>query len=220
MGEKPAKPQRPPTPAHERRLEEIKLAAAGEFYTAGYAATDVRTIADAVGFHVSTLYTYISGKEELLFLIMQDGIVEAGAVFDQATAGIDRPAVALRNAIEAMILHQASRRFLAWTSHVEVRSLTGTYREQIRRMHKEYEAKWLKLLTAGQAFGEFEVLDPKVTVYTILGTGHSVANWFRPDGRLSAQRLASIIASQLLDGVLVPRRAKKSSMSRSRVPSS
>lgn len=196
--------KRPPTKAHERRLEEIKLAAAAQFYTAGYAATDVRTIADAVGFHVSTLYTYISGKEELLYLIMKDGIIAADAAFEQATAGIDELAVALRRAIEAMVLHHASRRFLAWTSHIEVRSLTGTYRDQIRSLQKEHEAKWLRLLDRGQASGEFRLLDPRVTVFMILGTGHSVSNWFRPDGRLSAQQLASVIADQILSGVLVP----------------
>ena len=51
-----------PTDAHLGRLEEIKTAAARYFYELGFVATDMRRIADAVGLHVSTLYTYIESK--------------------------------------------------------------------------------------------------------------------------------------------------------------
>lgn len=129
------------TKAHMAKLEEIKNAAARQFYTVGYAATDVRSIANAVQLHVSTLYTYMSGKEELLYLIMKDGIDEVSAAFDAAVARSDDPLEALHNAIEAMITHHATRNFLAWTSHIEVRSLSGDCRADIVRLQHEYEAK-------------------------------------------------------------------------------
>ena len=191
------------TKAHTLKLEEIKTAAARQFYSVGYAATDVRSIADAVSLHVSTLYTYISGKEELLYLIMKDGIDEVSATFDAAVARSDDPLEALRNAVEAMILHHASRNFLAWTSHIEIRSLSGQCRDDIVRMQHAYEAKWLKLLGQGSDAGILDISDVKLAMYMILGAGHSVSNWYRPGGRLSAKKLAALIARQLISGLQV-----------------
>jgi TetR/AcrR family transcriptional regulator, cholesterol catabolism regulator len=189
------------TKAHMMKLEEIKTAAARQFYSLGYAATDVRSIADAVQLHVSTLYTYISGKEELLFLIMKDGIQGARSAVEAALAKSDEPVEALHNAVEAMVLHHASRRFLAWTSHVEIRSLSGQYRDDILRMQSDYEQIWLDLIEKGRDSGAFDVPDVKLAMYVILSAGHGVSNWFRPDGRLPVERVAVLIARQLLSGI-------------------
>lgn len=191
------------TKAHMAKLEEIKNAAARQFYAVGYAATDVRSIADAVQLHVSTLYTYMSGKEELLYLIMKDGIDEVSAAFDAAVARSDDPLEALHNAIEAMITHHATRNFLAWTSHIEVRSLSGQYHDDIIRMQHEYEAKWLRLLDRGCEAGALDIPDTKLSVYMILGAGHSVSNWYRPGGRLGVKKLAVLIAQQIISGLQV-----------------
>ncbi|MGI8447617.1 MAG: TetR/AcrR family transcriptional regulator, partial [Streptosporangiaceae bacterium] len=138
-----------PTPAHRDKLEEIKKEAARCFYTLGYAATDVRRIADAVGLQVSTLYNYISGKEELLYLIMRDGITEIAAAFDEAIDGLTDPHERLRAAVRSHVLHHAHRQYRAWTPHVAVRSLTGEYLEEILRERREYKLPWTRILERG-----------------------------------------------------------------------
>jgi len=119
------------TPAHLDKLAEIKNEAARCFYAHGYAATDVRTIADHVGLQVSTLYNCISGKEELLYLIMRDGMTEIAASLEAATGGLTDPRERLRAAVRSHVLHHAHRQFLAWVGHVEVRALTGDYLAEI-----------------------------------------------------------------------------------------
>ena len=193
---------RNPTVSHMRKLEKIKIAAAQQFYAVGYAATDMRGLADAVNLHVSTLYTYVTGKEELLYLIMKDGMAEITAAFDKALASTNDPIARMEAAIEAHLMHHATRRFLAWTGQVELRSITGDYREEILRLRDDYEARWLELIRAGQRSGVFAASDAKVAAYVILGMGHSVASWYRPDGRLSAEKVAERIAGQLLNGLL------------------
>ena len=70
------RPRRALTAAHRDKLEVIKTVAAEQLDRSGYAATDLRRIADETDMHVASLYNYISGKEDLLFLIMQDGVDE------------------------------------------------------------------------------------------------------------------------------------------------
>src|SRR5687767_8488986 len=80
----PRKRTRSVTTAHVAKLEQIKQVATELFYREGYSATDLRRIGDGADMHVSTLYNYISGKEELLFLILLDGMREIQAGLDEA----------------------------------------------------------------------------------------------------------------------------------------
>lgn len=191
------------TKAHLAKLDEIKRVAAMLFYTNGYEATDVRAISDAVHLHVSTLYTYIAGKEELLYLILEDGMREINAALDTALNGRTEPVERLEAAIKAHVLHHAKRRQVAWTSRIEIRALTGAYRERIVSLRDRYQARWVELVSEGQRAGVLARHDPKIAVFMMLGIGESVAGWFSPDGRLSAEELATSIADQVLRGQLV-----------------
>jgi AcrR family transcriptional regulator len=194
-----------PTPAHRDRLEEIKKEAARCFYQQGYAATDVRRIAESVGLQVSTLYNYISGKEELLYLIMKDGITEIAAGFDEAIAGITDPHDRLKAAVRSHVLHHAHRRYRAWTSHVEVRSLTGDYLAEILTKRREYERRWMEILQDGMDSGLLAQADPRLTMYGILAIGQSASRWYKPGGRYDPEGIADAMADFVLTGVLSPR---------------
>lgn len=190
------------TEAHLEKLTVIKDQAARHFYSSGYAATDLRRIASAVGMHVASLYNYISGKEELLYLIMKDGMTEIRAGLDLAMASSDDPVQRLRAAIESHVVHHARRQHLAWTSHVEVRSLKGARLREILRLRSDYESCWLEMLENGRGAGVFDFGDPKLTMYGILAIGQSVSRWYSPRGRRSAEDIATEMANQVLTGVV------------------
>jgi AcrR family transcriptional regulator len=192
-----------PTDAHLDKLEEIKNEATQCFYALGYAATDVRRIADAVGLQVSTLYNYISGKEELLYIIMKDGMVEISAGLEEAIAGITDPRERLRAAVRSHVLHHAHRRYRAWTSHVEVRSLTDSYLAEILRMRREYEHRWIEILQDGIRGGVLADVDPRLTMYGILAIGQSVSRWYKPGDDYKAEEIADAMADFVLTGVLL-----------------
>jgi AcrR family transcriptional regulator len=199
---KPRRVRRKRTPAHLDKLAEIKKEAAQCFYVQGYAATDVRTIAERVGLQVSTLYNYISGKEELLYLIMKDGIVEIAAALDAAIAGLTDPCDRLRAAVRSHVLHHAHRQFRAWVGHVEVRSLTGDYLKEIIGKRQEYEHRWIAILQDGISAGVFRDVDPRLTMYGILAIGQNVSRWYKPDGRYDADQIADAMADLVLEGTL------------------
>jgi AcrR family transcriptional regulator len=190
------------TPAHLDKLAEIKKEAAIAFYHQGYAATDVRTIADRVGLQVSTLYNYISGKEELLYLIMRDGMIEIVAGLDTATEGLTGPRDRLRAAVRSHVLHHAHRQFRAWVGHVEVHSLTGAYLEEILGKRREYEQRWIAIIEDGIRAGVFTDADPRLTMYGILSIGQSASRWYKAGGQYDAEKIADAMADFVLDGVL------------------
>jgi AcrR family transcriptional regulator len=191
------------TPAHLDKLAEIKKEAARCFYELGYSATDVRTIADAVGLQVSTLYNYISGKEELLYLIMTDGMTEIADGLDAAIEGLTDPGDRLQAAVRSHVLHHAHRQFRAWVGHVEVRALTGEYLAEILQKRREYELRWIGILKDGISAGIFADADPQLTMYGILAIGQSVSRWYKPGGRHTPEEIADAMATMVLSGVLI-----------------
>lgn len=196
------RPRGPLTQSHVSKLERIKEVAAQFFYDQGYAATDLRGIAEALDMHVSTLYNYIPGKESLLYLIMKEGMTEIADGLKAALASADDPPGRLRAALRAHVLHHAHRRYLAWTSHVELRSLTGEYLQDISKRRHAYEQAWMRILRNGMAAGAFAKADPKLTMYGLLAVGQSVSRWYQPDGRFTAEEIADMLAENALQGVL------------------
>jgi AcrR family transcriptional regulator len=195
-------PRRPPTAAHKDKLENIKTVAAELFFWHGYAATDLRRIADETDMHVASLYNYISGKEDLLFQIMQDGLDEINAGLDQALEGVDDPLERLKRGLRSHILHHAHRRHLGAVSHTEVRSLTNELRARMVKMRREYEARWDSLVLDGMKAGIIPSAEPRIVVYALLSVGQSVSRWYDPHGKIPPAELADRLADLLLFGLI------------------
>lgn len=195
-------PRGPLTDSHKERLQQIREAAAELFLQQGYASTDLRQIASAVDIHVSSLYNYIRSKENLLYDIIIEGLVEISGRMDEALATGDDPVVQLRAALEAHILHHAERRSKAWTNHVEFRALSGEFYETVVEMRHQYEVRWIDLLQRGMAAGAFANESPKLVAYTLLAVGPSVSRWYDPNDEQSAESIAKSMANISLNGVL------------------
>lgn len=183
------------------RLEEIKAAATRHFFRTGYAGTDLRMIAKDLDMHAGSLYNYIESKQELLYLILLDGMTEIHSGLESALEGVKGPKERLRAAILFHFLHHALRRYVSWTNHVEVRALTGDYRDKIMAMRKDYESKWVVLVEEGMQSGEFRPLDPESTAFGILSMAQGFSRWFNPRGRLSADEIAALYADLLMNGL-------------------
>ncbi len=197
------RPRRALTEAHRNKLENIKAVAAELFYESGYAATDLRRIADESDMHVASLYNYISGKENLLFLIMQDGVDEINASLDEALEGVEDPLDRLRQGLQSHILHHAHRRHLGAVSHTEVRSLTGEARMRMVKMRRGYEERWEHLVTDGIKAGLIAPAEPRVVVYALLSVGQSISRWYDPKGKVPPSELAEQLADLLLFGLTI-----------------
>lgn len=133
---------------------------------------------------------------------MKDSIIEIAAALDAAIAGLTDPRDRLRAAVRSHVLHHAHRQFRAWVGHVEVRSLTGDYLDEIIGKRQEYEHRWIDILTDGIRAGVFTDADPRLTMYGILAIGQSLARWYKPDGQYDAEQIADAMAGMVLGGVL------------------
>jgi len=67
---------------------------------------------------------------------------------------------------------------------------------------KHYQRLWATLLQQGIDAGELRNdLDVQVTVYAILGMCNWVYRWYNPEGKRSAEEIAAMFTTLVLDGL-------------------
>ena len=166
---------------------------AGElFHAQGYAATSVRDIARALDMQGASLYAHVSSKEDLLWSIVDRAATAFEARADSAMAesatgdAVDKLAAFVEAHVEVVTAdpERASVFVTEW------RHLSEPHREGIAGRRDDYEGRLRQLIVDGIALGAFRATDPALAATFLLTALNGIATWFRPDGRLSADRIA------------------------------
>ena len=177
------------TGARRREIDEV---ASELFHANGYAATSVRDIARALDIQGASLYAHVASKEDLLWSIV-DGAATAferaadAALADTASGDAVERLAAIVEAHVEVITADPERSSVFVT---EWRHLSPDRRDAIGRRRDAYEARVRDLIAEGQAIGAFAAIDPTLAATFLLTSLNGIATWYRPDGRLSADRIA------------------------------
>ena len=174
------------------RRREIDEVASELFHANGYAATSVRDIAKALDIQGASLYAHVASKEDLLWAIIERAATDFESAADRATAetstgDAEERLAALVEAHVEVITADPARSSVFVT---EWRHLSDEHREAISARRDAYEARFRAAIDEGIAVGAFHATDPTVAATFILTALNGIATWYRPDGRLSADRIA------------------------------
>ena len=177
------------TGARRREIDEV---ASELFHASGYAATSIRDIARALDIQGASLYAHVASKEDLLWAIVDQAASTFELAADRAaeeTAGgdaVERLAALVEAHVEVVTADpERSSVFVT-----EWRHLSGGRRGQIATRRDAYEARFRDAIADGVAIGAFAATDPAIAGTFILTALNGIATWYRPDGRLSADRIA------------------------------
>ena len=184
------------------RRREILERAAEVFNELGYRGASVEELARRVGLRKGSLYHHIRSKEQRLGEVLLRGMALLRGGLPGADDARLGPADKVRAAIHFHLEWIAAEPHVTGVFLQEARSLPARLRRRLRGQVKDFERRWVALVREGIAAGAFRPeLDPKVTVYAILGLINSVHRWYRPDGRLFMKRIAEAYADLVLDGL-------------------
>lgn len=162
----------------ERRRQLVDVALR-VFTKRGYAATSVNEIAEVANFSIGSLYKYVSSKEELLYMVMDE-------VYTSLEEGLDFGESVDGNAMGR--LEQTVRALFTGVDQV-VHGLRLMYREyvnlpaDVQREFMAREEKILRLIVriidAGNASGEFSCHHQWSAALDILAAAHfwSLKRW-------------------------------------------
>jgi len=187
------------------RLNQIRQAARQHFAARGYEAASMRDIAAETGINIATLYFYCSTKEQLLFDVLQEAMLDLlnGLRSTLETAGptwTDK----LTAAIEFHVGFCAERAFGTTMSMADLHRLTDEHQAEHFAARDEYDRELRAVLQEGIDAGEFRPLDAKLVTFAIIGIGLSAGRWYRPNGPLTAKEIAAQYVDMILGG-LTPR---------------
>lgn len=175
--------------SRDRTWPIIRKAGIKLLYKYGFHGMNLRRLAADSNLQAGSLYNYFKNKDEFLSIIVCDIMNELLNDIEEALGGADDPEERLRKFIEVMVIWHTKRKTEAVVSQAEIRSLPkGQYRELVG-MRKRFELILRDIVDDGVRAGVFHVSDAKVTVVMILNMLISIANWYKPNGRLSPEDL-------------------------------
>lgn len=184
------------------RKTQINQKATLLFREKGYAATSMRDLAAAIGIEAASLYSHLRSKEELLQRIcfgMAEAFFEAR---DQVNSLHLAAPVKLRLAIEKHVDVVTRDVNASAVFQHEWRHLSEPDLSIFKNMRREYESYWTSIIRAGEAAGQLQVTNEKLTVLSLLSSLNWLYDWYQPGGKLKPHEIANQLADQVLNGLI------------------
>ncbi|MFU8769353.1 MAG: TetR/AcrR family transcriptional regulator [Desulfotignum sp.] len=186
--------------------EIIKKAAINLFYKKSYFATAMSNIALDSNIRKASIYHHYASKEDLLFDILMTTMNALDAYIENCLEGVENIENRMRVAVRAHVKFHCDNQKEVLISDSELRGLTSKNYKTFVALRGAYEKKFQDMITQGIGQGYFAAGDVKVISYAILTMCTAVANWFKPDGRLSGDQISRIyeelVVTRLLKEVL------------------
>lgn len=185
-----------------KRRAEIIDAAAQVFAELGYHAASTQAIADVLNMRQASLYYYFPSKEQALYevcLIGVQGFLEGFEEICGCDAGLpDKVRAGILNHMMPLRDRHAYVRVFLRDRHL----ISGPNRNTIGRVVRTYERRWQDLIEKGQAAGLFHRhLDPRTTIYGIIGMCNAAAAWVDHRAPGEIERVSGMFADMVLGGL-------------------
>lgn len=192
------------TRATEKRsaaYDELVRVANDLFSELGYERTTVRLIADRLGVKSGSLYSHISGKDQIL----QEIIMRVGEEFvrrvTKARQSSEDPEIALRRMCREHlhVLHELQPSVTVYFN--EWRKLDETLRKDVIVLRKQYEELFRDVILAGVKAGVFSTPDVRSAMLVVLSSLNWTYQWYDRHGPLTPDQIADGYVDFILEGL-------------------
>lgn len=174
------------------------------FQDKGYLGATTRELGVAVGIRGASVYYHFKTKEDILYAICLESLRRLTERVSPVDGdGLD-PLQRLRRLIETHVVNILDDRHMHATMLTEVRYLSPERRREVTQKRDEYEAIMCTAIAAAQEAGEIrsDVTARRLTL-SLLSLLNWTIFWYRADGELSVEQMATMLADVFLDGAVV-----------------
>ena len=165
-------------------------AAARAFATRGYHNTSLDDLAATLKVTKPTIYSYVDGKEELLFECFRQGVDQILAGFREA----ETQGGTARDRLMTVARHYAVAVTgdFGWSMvRLEEEDLAKSLSAKIKALKSEVDQGLRKLIRQGVVDGSIYASDPKMAAFALAGALNWIAHWHRANDALSPEEIAS-----------------------------
>jgi AcrR family transcriptional regulator len=190
------------TQRRAKREDQLLEIATRLFKEKGYHNTSMQDLADALGLQKGSLYYYIESKEELLRQLLEHATSFLASQIDEIYASDLPPPEKLRGALEHHAITMMEHLDLVAVYLQEYRNLPPKRLQEALAVRKHYEQVLMQIVQDGIASGDFRPVEVKMAVFGLLGMLNWTHEWFSPEGPLSSQEVANMLADLALHGLV------------------
>lgn len=191
---------------HDRRPRETErafIAAATELFAEkGYNATSISDLAKELGLTTASLYYHVSGKQELLFRVLETGMADfLNQLEGIAAKNVDhreKLRLAVENHLDFVLTNpKAVKVFLR-----ERRFLEAPYSSQYQVRVDRYDQLFSEIVQRAMDADAVPREDPVLVRLAILGMINWVVEWYRPSGSLGKDEISATMTRLITDRML------------------
>jgi AcrR family transcriptional regulator len=164
----------------------------------------MQELGQALGMHRGSLYHYIVGKDDLLWLIL-------GRAFDLLEARVvpilqaDAPPIdRIRGAIHEHLRVASDHADELSLIQIELRSLPFERQAAMIERRNRYESLWRAAISDGMRDGSLRAFDVRLAGIGILSACNWFTQWYRPNGSLTVDEVADRFCDLFLSGLAAP----------------
>ena len=180
--------------------ESILRAAAASFANKGYPGTSMSDLAKACGISKPLLYHYVDDKYQLLLEITEGHVSRLEALVAEVTALKLEPQAALRQLIARFVQEYALARHDHGVLTQDVKFLEAADRERVLGIERKVVQAFARAIALARPSLKASALDKPLTML-LFGMINWMFTWLRPDGRLSHEQMAPIVADLFVGGL-------------------
>lgn len=173
-------------------------AATRVFVRRGFHAAGMREVAAEAGLSVAGVYHHYRSKQQILTALLDVTMAEIRWRVEAARLEGRTSVESFALMVEALALFHAVRGDLAFLGASEMRGLEGTELERVVALRNDVQYALDEQARVCLASGDFTVADPHTAGRAIATMCTSLPGWFRLDGPLTAQQVASQYAGYAL----------------------
>ena len=195
---------RPRSAAFDINRETIVRTAARLFAQAGYPGTTMNDIARECGISKPLLYHYVSDKYQLLLEICDSHVTRLESLVAEIAAKRLPAQQRLRLLIARFVEEYAEARHAHGVLTQDVKFLTDADRERVLVKERRVVDAFARSIAAARPELKGAALDKPLTML-LFGMINWMFTWLRPDGALSHEQMAPVVADLFLGGLAAVR---------------
>ena len=172
------------------------------FYENGYNNTSIRNLSTATGLSVAGIYYFFKDKNEILFTILDDAIVNLNNSLEISTSDQDDPEKNLSLMIRNLLEHSVEHKMVITILSREIERLSGKHLLIINRKKREVYDLVKNELAKLERQGKLRFRNLSTAIFAVFSMTNWAIRWYDPHGSLMLEEIASELVQIFFGGVL------------------
>jgi AcrR family transcriptional regulator len=179
------------------------------FYERGYDATSVEMLATELGVTKPFIYSYFENKRAILEAVHEAAAYRVLGHIRTAINAPGPPDERLQRFVELYVDENIKEQIASGIYLQEEKNLSAQAKDSVRAIEREFNNLLADLIDEGIESGQYSIQNAKLASLCVSGMVRWVHRWYKPDGPLRPEEIASTISDFALNLVGAKKKSRR-----------